>query len=168
MKDELTFEEAWRVLDYDPKTGVFTRKVRLAQRHHAGDRADTIVTGGQLKGYRRVSLFNKRYLAHRLAVFMLTGAWPAAQVDHIDGEKARNAFSNLRVVEPRINAENRRRALASNTTGLLGVHIHQPGVYRARLQVRGKSIHVGLFSDPDEAHKAYLAAKRIHHEGCTL
>lgn len=163
-----SFADAWRVLDYDPKTGVFTRKVRLAQRHQAGDRADLLITSGGAKGYRRVSLFSQRVLAHRLAIFMVTGEWPGSEVDHRDSDKCNNAFSNLRVAGARVNAENRRSPTAANRLGVLGVYEHTPGVYRSRLQVRGRTVHIGLFKDPAEAHQAYVAAKRRLHEGCTL
>jgi hypothetical protein len=40
--------------------------------------------------------------------------------------------------------------------------------WRARIQVNGKGVHLGMFATPDEAHEAYLIAKRKLHEGCAI
>lgn len=165
----LSAEQLRSVVHYDPETGVFTRTVRLAQRHHVGDRADTEVTGGHLKGYRRVSLFSERHLAHRLAWLYVHGTWPEKHIDHINGVKGDNRIENLREADDKLNIENTRTARADNAIGLLGVHLHkETNRWRARLQTNGKALHLGLFDTPEEAHAAYLVAKRKHHEGCTI
>lgn len=157
------------VIHYEPETGVFTRKVRLAQRHRAGDRADTEITSPRMLGYRRVSLFSQRYLAHRLAWFYTHGVWPARHIDHINGDKGDNRIGNLREADDQLNLENFRHHRVDNKVGLLGVHLHkQSGRWRARIQVHGKTIHIGMFDTPEAAHEAYKEAKRKLHEGCTI
>lgn len=158
---------ALTLLRYDPDTGVLYRRIRTAQRHRAGDRADVVVTGGNLRGYRVVAVDSQKFLAHRLAWLMTYGAWPSGDIDHRNGDKGDNRIANLRDVVRRVNLENRRKPRADNVSGYLGVHAHQ-GRWRARIQVRGKGVHVGMFDDPESAHRAYVAAKRALHEGCTL
>lgn len=166
---DLSAARAREVLDYDPLTGVFTRKVRLAQRHQVGDRADFIVSSGQLKGYRRVSVDGKRYLAHRVAWLFVHGDWPAKLIDHINGQKSDNRIDNLRQADHKLNNENQRGPRADGSSGYLGVHWStQASKWRARLVTNGRSIHVGLFDSAEDAHAAYLAEKRKIHEGCTL
>jgi hypothetical protein len=164
----LTAERLREVVDYDPDTGVFIRKVRLAQRHQVGDRADFVVTGGGLKGYRRVSLFSQRYLAHRLAWLYVHGSWPKHEIDHINGNPGDNRIDNLRDVVTAVNSQNKRKARADNRSGFLGVTTHAPGIYRASLYLNGKRIHDGLYGTPEAAHAAYIEAKREFHPGCEI
>lgn len=155
---------------YDPLTGVFIRKVRLAQRHQVGDRADFLVTSGQLKGYRRIAFDSKRYLAHRVAWLYVHGVWPSEQVDHRNTLKGDNRIRNLRDVPPVINSENCRKSRITNKSGFLGVYKSHPDArnWVARIQVAGKGRHIGCFSTPEAAHQAYVQTKRRLHEGCTL
>lgn len=157
------------VIHYDEKTGVFTRLVRLAQRHHAGDRADTLITYPRMYGYRRVSLFSKRYLAHRLAWFYVHGVWPKQHIDHINGDKSDNRIENLREADDKLNLENIRVAKVTNKVGMLGVYWHKQNKnWIARIQIDKKTHHIGVFSNPDDAHRAYLVEKRKYHAGCTI
>lgn len=166
---DLSAARAREVLDYDPLTGVFTRKVRLAQRHQVGDRADFIVSSGQLKGYRRVSVDGKRYLAHRVAWLFVHGDWPAKLIDHKNGVKSDNSIGNLRQADHRMNNENQRSPRADGSSGFLGVHWStQASKWHAKLWTKGRSIHVGYFDNVEEAYAAYVAAKRKIHKGCTL
>lgn len=156
------------VIHYDQSTGVFTRKVRLAQRHQVGDRADTEITTEKMRGYRRVSLYGERYLAHRLAWVYVYGVWPTKHIDHINGNRGDNRIENLREADDRLNLENLHSAKVTNVSRLLGVQRHHLGRWRARIQVNGKLVHLGLYDTPEEAHQAYLKAKRELHEGCTI
>lgn len=157
------------VIHYEPTSGVFTRKVRLAQRHQAGDRADTEITSPRMLGYRRVSLFSQRYLAHRVAWLYVHGVWPEKHIDHINGEKGDNRIANLREADDQLNLENVRRPRSGSKTGFLGVYFHKQNKnYIARIQVHGQTRHIGVFDTPEEAHQAYLVVKRKSHEGCTI
>ena len=165
----ITARRLREVVSYNPETGEFTRLVRLAQRHQVGDRADFPINFGPMQGYRRLGLDSRRFLAHRLAWLYVHGEWPSMHIDHINGDKGDNRIANLRDASPRINAENKRNPRESNSSGYLGVY--QPKNYQkwiARLQVRGKGMHIGVFETPEEAHSAYLNAKRKHHEGCSI
>jgi hypothetical protein len=166
----LTADRLRETLHYDPETGVFTRKVRLAQRHQVGDRADFVVKGGGLAGYYRVGLFSKRYLAHRLAWLYVHGEWPKHDIDHINGNPGDNRIANLRDVPNEINRQNMRAACKGNSSGYLGVYWNKENRnWVARIQVNRKGIHIGCFSDPYIAHLAYLKFKRqMHSDGCTI
>lgn len=153
-------------LTYNPSTGLFLHNHTFGERYKKGDRADT-PGHSALSGYRLVNLLNQKFLAHRIAWMYVYGNMPSNYIDHINGNKSDNRIENLRVVSCRGNVENRRFPSKRNKTGFLGVHFHQ-GKFRASITVDRKRIHIGMFDKPEEAYKAYVEAKRKHHEGCTL
>lgn len=169
MADEIIAARVRELLHYDPSTGVFTRKIRLAQRHNVDDRADFLITGGNNEGYCRVSFDSKRYLAHRVAWIYVHGKWPELDIDHINGNKSDNRLENLRAVNRTTNLENLRKPKGENTaSGFLGVTVRNKHRYVAKIQVNKKSIHIGIFDTATEAHAAYLVVKRKLHKGCTI
>lgn len=169
MSAQLTGERLRALVHFDPTTGVFTRRIRTAQRHQVGDRADLLITAGGQSGYRRVCVDSARFLAHRLAWLYANGEWPAHDIDHLDGDRGNNRIANLRDVPNRVNRQNVRRARRDSSTGLLGVVPMPNGMtWRARIQIDGRGIHLGVFDTAERAHTAYIEAKRRHHEGCTL
>lgn len=165
----LTAERVRELLNYDPDTGIFTRKVRTAQRHQVGDRADFIYIGGASPGYHRVCIDSERYQAHRVAWLYHYGEWPEKFIDHINGDRADNRIVNLRAADAQLNLENLRHARVNNACGFLGVHWHaQSGKWRSQIISHGKKHHIGLFVTPELAHAAYVNAKRVLHKGCTI
>lgn len=59
------------------------------------------------------------------------------------------------------------RAHADSFTGFLGVEIKRSR-FAARICLDGKRVSLGVFDSPEEAHFAYLMAKRKIHKGCTI
>lgn len=164
---DLTAARLRELLHYDPATGQFTRKIRTAQRHQVGDRADFLIATGPLLGYFRVSIDSKRYLAHRVAWLYMHGSWPVDQIDHINGNRSDNRIENLRDVSQQLNRENIRGPQKDNASGYLGVHFAQ-NLWYAKVQHHGKTVYISSHKTPEIAHAAYVKAKREHHEGCTL
>lgn len=162
----LTYAEILDAFRYDPATGVFTWK-RARSNVKAGDVAGTI----KADGYRQLCIGGLLMLAHRVAWLYAHGEWPKHDIDHINGDITDNRIANLRDVPRLLNMQNQRRAQVGNKSGFLGVYLDKRrGKYIARLRVPGggNMRHVGQFDTPEEAHAAYLAAKREHHEGCTI
>lgn len=120
-------------------------------------------------GYREVTLDGRHYKCHRVVWFLVTGEWPKHQIDHLNGNRADNRFENLRDATPSTNTENYRVARRNNATGFLGVHRKKRGgMYAASIMAQGRRIHIGCFTTPEEAHAAYVEAKRQLHPGCTI
>ena len=159
----LTYERLREVLHYSPETGVFTRLVRTSRSVKVGDVAGTV----DASGYIRIRVDGVLYLAHRIAFLWMTGEWPQQLVDHINGVRDDNRWSNLRPATNAENQQNQRRAQSSNKLGLLGV---TPVGKRfvAQIKVDWRQIHLGTFDTPEQAHDAYIAAKRRLHSGNTL
>lgn len=154
----LTQERLKELLHYDPETGVFTW--RKSQRVAGCSRKD---------GYLKVQVCNRQLCAHRLVFLYVDGFIPSRPVDHINGVRADNRYSNLRVASPAINSQNRTKASSNNLAGLLGVSDGgSEGRFKARISAGGVSVNLGVFATPELAHEAYAAAKRRLHEGCTI
>jgi hypothetical protein len=164
-KQELTAERLREVLSYDPDTGVFTRKVRTAQSVRVGDVAGT----RHICGYWQINVFGALYLAHRLAWLYTNGEWPAAEIDHINGNRLDNRICNLRAATRHENGSNLRKPKSTNTSGYLGVTwSKQRRKWAAQITVNRKGRVIGFFEDPAEAGAAYLQAKRELHGFCTI
>jgi hypothetical protein len=162
MTTELTKEIVEQLLAYDPETGEFRWRVSR------GNVAAGSVAGHlQVNGYLRVSVFYRRYLAHRLAFLLMTGQWPPEQVDHKDGDPSNNRWENLRAVTHSENMHNQKRAHRNNgASGFLGVSpsTHsKKNPWRAAIRLENKQRHLGYFTTAEEAYAAYMAAKRELH-----
>jgi hypothetical protein len=160
----IDLQEAHRRLAYEPATGVLTWRIDCAPRSRAGCVAGSV----HGSGYIEVRVLGRVYKAHRLAWFMFHGEWPAGEVDHINGDPGDNRLANLRLTDRATNMQNQRRAHSrKNSTGLLGVSRRRDG-FLARIQVNKKSHDLGRFPTAEEAHEAYVQAKRRLHSTCTI
>ena len=151
----LTVDRLRELIDYDAETGNF--------RFRDGSPGLTPSLAGR---YGRVQLWvaGRMYYAARLAYAHHHGHWPFGQVDHINGDHTDNRVKNLRDATNAQNAQNRRQAKVNNSSGLLGVTVdRRSGRSRARIQVDGRMISLGFFATPEEAHHAYIEAKRELH-----
>lgn len=165
MPNDISADRVREIFNYDPETGKFThRKTRAKCR--IGDEVGCIAPNG----YVVIGADWGKYAAHRLAWLYVHGRWPNGLLDHINCDRSDNRLCNLREVSFVENSENQRSARSDNkASGLLGVVYNRPkNNWRAKIQVKGRSIHIGLFNTPEEAHAAYVAAKRRLHVGCTL
>lgn len=159
----LTAELARTLFAYDPLTGVITRRITTGQRAKAGSQVNCICDG-----YVVVKVDGKSYRVHRIAWLMVTGSWPRADIDHRDGRRSNNRWSNLRDVPRSMNAQNQRKATASNrSSGLLGVTAYRKR-WVAQISANKRLRHLGVFDTPAAAHAAYVDAKRVLHPGNTL
>lgn len=161
------FESGLReYLDYDPETGILRWKKSKSPTAREGNIAGC--SGGS--GHLRIHFMDRGMLVHRICWFLYHGYW-AEEIDHWDGVNTNNAINNLRDVDRRTNQENRRRAQKNSSTGLLGVRKSGKRClkpFMSIIKVDGNPIHLGLFDTAEEAHGAYLEAKRILHKGCTI
>lgn len=162
-KTNLTAERLRECLHYDPQTGVFKWRMRIGR-----GRIGKIAGITTARRYIRIGVLGCEYMAHRLAWLYVHGAWPHAEIDHIDGDPANNALANLREASRPENLQNLKKANPRNKTGLIGAHRRSNGRYRSHLQSGGRIICLGSFATAEEAHKAYVEAKRKFHSFNTL
>lgn len=159
---DLTAARLRELLNYDPETGIFTWR-----RSRHGVFAGAVAGAPGRQGYILFQLEGLTRQAHRLAWLYVYGKWPEHNIDHINGTRHDNRIANLRDVPQAINAQNQRKAMSNNKSGLLGVS--KNGRYwAATIRIGGKTFHLGVHRKPEDAHAVYLTAKRLIHEGNTL
>lgn len=151
----LTADEARKVLNYNEVTGEFHCKVRMG-RMMPGARAGRT----NKDGHRTITLFRERYYEHRLAVLIMTGAWPVGLVEHANVDPGFNAYTNLRPATQSQNMANT-KVRKHNSTGYMGV-IKLPASkrtsehpYRAEIQHEGNRVAVSGLECPVQAAFAY-------------
>ena len=151
------------LFNYNPDTGVFTRLVAIGGKAQIG-----VIAGSSDKdGYWRIGIERKMYPSHRLAWLYMTGKWPKKHIDHKNCNPSDNRFENLREATIKTNRQNIKKASIRNVLGVLGVTFYK-GKFTSYIKVDGKSKNLGRFNTADEAHQAYVKAKRQFHEGCTI
>lgn len=158
-------DELRRIITYIPVTGELRWNVRVPGAVDVGDVAGAVSP----YGYTVIRINKKLFFAHRLAWLLTHGQWPTGQIDHRNGDRRDNRIDNLREVTQTVNSQNTRRARSDNSCGLLGVvwrPKHQR--YAAYIVAGGKQRFLGHHDQAEDAHAAYVAAKRRLHEGCTL
>ncbi len=118
---------------------------------------------GYSKGYavRSVNINGKRYtvLLHRL---LMQAMVPEIEVDHINGDRLDNRWVNLRYVNGSQNAMNR-GLYRTNTSGKKGVYWSKSkNKWESAIRCNGKRYNLGVFSDIDDAARAYNEAALKH------
>lgn len=165
MSNQLTAERAGELLVYDPESGDLRWKVSPTNRIPAG----SLICSRNAGGYIRFMLDERSYMAHRVAWLLKTGEWPDNQVDHKNGIRSDNRWSNLRAATGTQNNANA-RIYRNNTSGFKGViWDKRKQKWRAYIQFRGKVRRLGAHPSREAAGQAYaLAAKKYFGEFARL
>lgn len=105
-------------------------------------------------GYRCVRAQEGKYRrAHRVIwqIVHSVTLTPDQQIDHINGDRADNRITNLRVVSNKQNHRNT-KLFSNNTSGAHGVvWSKQKQRWLARIRQGSKQVHLGSFLDKSEA-----------------
>lgn len=149
-EEKVTQERLKEVLHYSPETGEFVWKVQLSRRTPAGSKACKRPSRGRY----RVCIEGVLYFAHRLTWLYVHGELPSSTIDHIDRDPSNNRISNLRIASDQQNKAN--RPSQNNSKPYRGVH-RMVNRYVSQITYQGKSIYLGSFSCPIEAHERYKA-----------
>ena len=110
------------------------------------------------KTYWHVQINGRKYLRSHIVFCMAYGRWPIDQIDHIDGDSLRDVPENLREATATQNAWNHKKR-AKKSPLPMGVRKAVSGRYVARIAVNKRKITLGTFDEPDQAARAYQAAR---------
>ena len=134
-------EYLWDKYSYNPFTGALHRKD-----------TDRELKGNHSTRSHQLSIHGKARHPYAVVVWaFMTGAWPNDVIDHIDRNPYNHTLWNLREVTHRENTLNTRRQRA-------GAYSTPSGKCKSKIQIKGKSKHLGTFNTKKEAQSAYAAA----------
>lgn len=163
-RSDLTQAQLKEHLNYDSETGVFTWIKVNSTRMKVGDIAGTL-----RKGYTDIMLFGVSHRSHRLAWLYVYGEHPTKLIDHINGITTDNRISNLREVSNAENMQNMRKLKTRFRSGLVGAYKCQySDKWFSKIVHNGVTTHLGKFDSPQDAHEAYISAKRLIHPFSTI
>lgn len=149
---------------YDPDTGHITWAVRR------GPRAAGSAWGCRDGAGYVLGMIDRRFhRGHQIAFIYMTGGLPEGDIDHINGNKGDNRWSNLRACSRSENLSNQHALRSDNTSGYRGVCSTPDGKWFAQIQSSGKWQYLGTYSTKLEAALAYdRAAQEMRGEFATL
>lgn len=153
---ELTAEFVRQRYTYDPEEGELRWVGGMK-----GRRAGAVAGCRKPRGYTMILINGKEYRAHRIIWLWMTGSLPSVGIDHIDGDGHNNRWGNLREATQAQNLRNV-RTHRDNKQGLKGVHKAR-NRFEARICVDYRSMTIGYYDTPEEAHEAYKKAAYILH-----
>lgn len=159
MKPLPSQEMLRKLLDYDPETGRLTWLPREGNPTFNTRFAGKPALGADHgNGYLNGALLRHRVYAHRVIWKWVTGEEPD-RIDHLDGDRSRNVWENLRSVTIKQNNINRARS-ARTKSGVLGVYQNRDR-WCAKVGHGSKMKHLGTFDTIAEAAKARKAADKV-------
>jgi len=159
----LTQKRLKQLLNYDPETGKFTRKVKSVIHPNL----ELPVGSSTDSGYITICIKGYKGLAHRLAWLYVYGYIPENDIDHINRIKTDNRINNLREVSRQCNLRNTGNR-KNNTSGVKGVSFNKKSnKWQVSIAVNNKLYYLGRFDDFIEAVCHRLAAEQcLNWNGC--
>ena len=158
-------------LSYDPETGLISwldpgpdafatlKGYRIFKRNFCGKTAGSISPDG----YVKLRLNGASLLAHRVIWAMVYGYDPVDDIDHRDMCRSNNRIGNLRQATRSQNCMNK-LTRSDNTSGSKGVSWHKvTGKWSASICVDGHAAHLGVFTNKQDATRAYQEASAEVH-----
>lgn len=161
--------------NYDPETGHLivkerdrTQFINNATHQVHLNRVGTWAGTTNHEGYRKVVVDMANHSAHRIIWLWMTGEWPSYpeyEIDHVNGLRGDNRWSNLRKVSKSENQRNSSKRI-NNTSGVHGVNWKpassgKGGGWVARIWDGPKHVYLGFFRDIEHAKIARKAAERV-------
>lgn len=111
-------------------------------------------SGGYLRVNLRKNKKSKLFRIHQLVAITFLGHIPCGLnlvVDHINSNKLENYLENLTILTSRENSSKEKFQKNKLPIGVDKLK----NKFRSRIKIKGKVIHLGFFSTPEEASEAY-------------
>jgi hypothetical protein len=142
----------WEGYSYDPESGELIREF-----YNSGNRKIGVI-GNRSNGYLIFGKNCRYYRVNRIAYEIMTNQKiPIGKViDHINGIKTDNSWSNLRLTTPRGNSQNKEIHRQGRLVGYTFDKKRQ--LYVAQISINQKNKRLGYFTSELKAHQAYMQA----------
>jgi hypothetical protein len=150
VTDKPSRERIMALLDVEVETGVIRWRESRGRA-----RAGSIAGRTHKHGYREITIDGQQLMAHAIVWLVATGDW-APLLDHHDGVRDHNAYSNLRLADAATNARNRTNWVHRK---LLGAFALPNGQFAARITADGRDYELGRFGTEQAAHDQYKTAR---------
>lgn len=138
------------LIDYNPDTGVFFWK----KARGCAQKDSLCGSISKSDGYRYIRVDTKSYTASRLAHLYMNGYFPEHEMDHINRVRGDNRWCNLRHVTHQCNVRNS-GIRKDNMSGITGIWWDKNrNKWYVRIDVSGKTIHIGRYENKKDAAKA--------------
>lgn len=152
--------------EYNPQTGEVIWKYRPDMPNNINARLAGKPAGYvNFEGYRWLEWKEGgariRHSAAAVIWFMMTGEWPALEVDHVNRDPLDNRWENLRLATRSEQIQNRVRKRRGQPlpTGV----VKRGNRFYAAIQADRKWRYLGAFATAEAAHGVYLEAReRLH------
>ncbi len=155
-----------KLVKYNPKTGKFIRVAKLTKQHNVFPCEHFTPKSITPYGYYQISIMGRPYPLHRLIFLYMTGKFPAQDVDHINGNRLDNRWTNLRQVTRQENLKNI-GIRSTNSTGHIGVHHRtDTGKFHAYIHHQGIKHSLGDHFKIEDAIKARTEAEKKYDFHC--
>lgn len=153
-----TPERLKELFQYNPETGELRWKIDRGK-----CRSGQLINCRNEAGYILVRADNCLLRAHRVGWAVYFGKWPSHEIDHVNGIRDDNRITNLREASRLDNMKNIKKT-RRNTSGFKGVSWSKNAKkWQAHIRAEGKSIRLGYFDKPEDAHAAYKKASDLFH-----
>lgn len=157
MTETLTIERLRTLIDYNPETGVFKRKVKLSSRANLEKEIGVIAQNGR----KYISVDGKPYLAHRLAWLYVTGSWPTQNIAFLDRDYLNLRFANLKE-ETFAETASKGCCRSGNSSGIKNVSWDKYKKKWVATKTQDyKRILLGYFDNKEDAAKAVSEVQNI-------
>jgi hypothetical protein len=156
MSAPLTQDRLRELLHYDPETGIWRNLITRSPRALAGSIAGYI----NIRGYRIIRAEGRLYRSARLAHLYMTGVWPPAEMDHKEGVRDDDRWSQLR---PATRAQNTANPHPKQRPLPKGVYANG-NRFQAQIRINGSNPRrLGTYRTSEEAAAAYRGASIVVH-----
>lgn len=143
------------MLDHLTANYTYDRDAGEVFNNKTGKPALTVNSNGYLVVSAAINNKNKKFKAHHVVWFFEYGEWPTSCMDHIDGVKNSNHYTNLRLVTQRENTQAHFKTRKSSSP-YQGVAWNKAAkVWKGTIMVERKNKHLGTFTCELEAARAY-------------
>lgn len=160
-----SISELHEFLRLDSETGILYWKKKTTNRVKVGE-----VAGSLTHGYLEVAIYGKKCRCHHVVWAMETGAYPELDkytvIDHINGDKADNRLSNLRIVNRSQNGQNSKPQKVGKTYSKWKGVTWDAARGKWKCQIRpypGAAKIQKRFDDEREAAEEYIFLALEHH-----